>query len=275
MPIAVINGIKLYWELSGQAGDPLVLVHGSWGDHHGWDQIVPSLARSFRVLTYDRRGHSRSERPSGQGSVREDVADLGTLIEHLGLAPAHILGNSFGGSIALRLAGERPELFRSLIVHEPPLFDLLEASAAREVLQTFQERIQIVNELLEKGQMESGARQFAETISLGPGGWEQLPDEGRQTSIFNAPTYLDELRDPESLAIDLQGLANFSSSALLTDGDQSEPFFPLVIEKVAQVLPQAQRRTLSGVGHVPHLSHPDEYIEAVASFISTTAPRPT
>ncbi len=188
MPIAVINGIELYWELSGQAGDPLVLVHGSWGDHHGWDQIVPALARSFRVLTYDRRGHSRSERPTAQGSVQEDVVDLGALIEHLDLAPAHILGNSFGGSIVLRLAGERPDLFRSLIVHEPPLVGLLEDPAARKVLQTFLERTQVVIELLEKGQMESGARQFMETIALGSGAWEQLPDEDRQICIFNAAT---------------------------------------------------------------------------------------
>jgi pimeloyl-ACP methyl ester carboxylesterase len=76
MSISVINGVKLYWELSGQTGDPLVLVHGSWGDHYGWDQIVPALARSFRVLTYDRRGHGQSERLAGQGHISEDVADL-------------------------------------------------------------------------------------------------------------------------------------------------------------------------------------------------------
>ncbi len=125
MPKDTVNGVQLYWELTGELGDLLVLVHGSWGDHHNWDAVVPGLSRSFRVLTYDRRGHSHSERPAGHGSVREDVADLAALIEHLQLGPAHIAGNSFGGSIVLRLAGERPDLFRSLIVHEPPLFGLL------------------------------------------------------------------------------------------------------------------------------------------------------
>lgn len=96
MPTTVINSVELYWELNGQTGDPLVLVHGSWSDHHGWDLIVPTLARSFRVLTYDRRGHSQSARPAGQGSIGEDVDDLCALIEYLGLAPTHILGNSFG-----------------------------------------------------------------------------------------------------------------------------------------------------------------------------------
>ena len=77
------------------------------------------------MLTYDRRGHSQSERLSGQGSVREDVADLAALIEDLRLAPAWVAGNSFGASITLRLAGERPDLLRGLIAHEPPLLSLL------------------------------------------------------------------------------------------------------------------------------------------------------
>jgi pimeloyl-ACP methyl ester carboxylesterase len=112
-----INGVQLHYELSGTAKVPLVLVHGSWGSHRNWDAVVPALRESFRVLTYDRRGHADSECPSGQGSVLDDVADLAALIESLDLAPAFVIGNSFGSSIALRLAGERPDLFRGLIVH--------------------------------------------------------------------------------------------------------------------------------------------------------------
>jgi pimeloyl-ACP methyl ester carboxylesterase len=124
MSTVKINGLDLYCEQRG-TGDPVVLVHGAWTDHHTWDRIGPVLARSFLVLTYDRRGHSRSVRPAGQGSIREDVADLAALLERFHLAPAHVVGNSFGGSIALRLASERPDLFRSLSVHEPPLRGLL------------------------------------------------------------------------------------------------------------------------------------------------------
>jgi pimeloyl-ACP methyl ester carboxylesterase len=57
--------------------------------------------------------------------VRDDVADLAALLEELPHAPAHVVGNSFGASIVLRLAAARPDLFRSLIVHEPPLLGLL------------------------------------------------------------------------------------------------------------------------------------------------------
>lgn len=109
-PAATVNGVRLFYQLGGNGDVPLVLVHGSWGSHHGWDLVAPGLGKSFRVLAYDRRGHSQSERPTVQGSVREDVADLAALIEYLGLAPAWVAGSSFGASIALRLAGERPAL---------------------------------------------------------------------------------------------------------------------------------------------------------------------
>ena len=104
MATAKVNGVRLFYELTGTGAVPLVMVHGSWDSHQDWDLVVPRLTDAFRVLTYDRRGHSQSERPTGQGSVREDVADLAALIKHLELSPAWVVGNSFGASIALRQA---------------------------------------------------------------------------------------------------------------------------------------------------------------------------
>lgn len=267
VPKELVNGVRLYWELTGESVDPLVLVHGSWGDHHNWDAVVPSLSRSLRVLTYDRRGHSQSERPAGRGNVGEDVADLAALIENLRLAPAHIVGNSFGGSIVLRLAGERPNLFRSLIVHEPPLFGLVADHAeGRAVLDEVQRRAEAVVKLLKAADNASGARLFVETIALGPGAWDQLPVPVQQTFIFNAPTWLDEVQEPGALSLDLTRLAAFTRPALVTLGGQSPPFFSLVVAKIVHALTRGEQRILSGAGHVPHVSHPNDYVEAVLSF---------
>jgi len=272
MPISRVNGVRIYWEIAGDVGDPLVLVHGSWGDHQNWASVVPSLSRWFRVLAYDRRGHSRSERPAGQGSVRDDVTDLIALLEELRHAPAHVVGNSFGASIVLRVAAARPELFRRLIVHEPPLFGLLkDEPKAREALAAVQERMSAVASLLTAGDWTGGARQFVETIAFGPGAWPELPEELRETFVFNAPTWLDEVHDPAALEIDLSGLRGFAAPALLTIGDQSAPFFPLVVDRIAAVMPQATLRTFAGAGHVPHLSHPEEYVRVVTEFVEGRA----
>src|SRR5205814_9381484 len=147
----------LSYELHG-SGEPLVLVHGSWGDHRNWDPVVPALAESFQVLAYDRRGHSASERPPGQGSVLEDADDLAGLIDALGLAPAHVAGNSFGAAITLRAAIRHPEAFRTLAVHEPPLFPLLAGTEFEPALGEVQRRVGAVVDHLERGEDEGRAR---------------------------------------------------------------------------------------------------------------------
>lgn len=274
MATKIINGVSIFYEAAG-SGDPLILVHGSWTDHHSWDLVAPELARHFHVITYDRRGHSQSERPEGQGSVREDAADLAALIEELGLAPAHVAGNSFGASITLRLASERPELFRTLIAHEPPLFGLLEDTPeSAPLLEEVRNRIQAVVEELAAGHMEAGARRFAETIALGPGSWDnQLTPETRETFIRNAPTWLDEVRDPEALHIDLDALGGFAQPALISTATASPPLFPPVVARLVQALPKAERLDFPGAGHMPHLSHPREYVEAVLSFVTHAGER--
>jgi len=267
MPINKINSVNLYWELSGAKAEPLVLVHGSWGDHHNWDSVSGKLSQIFQVLTYDRRGHSQSERLNSQGNIEEDVADLIALVGFAELAPAHIIGNSGGAAIVLKAATIRPELFRTVVVHEPPLFGLLKnVPEAKSMLQVVDDRIDSVAQLIEKGENEAAAKQFVETIALGPGAWKGLPPQVQQTFVYNAPTFLDETKDPESLQLDINKLSRFPKPALLTKGTQSPPFFAMVVEQLKKALPGAQEKTFEGAGHVPHLSHPDQYIQVVREF---------
>ncbi|MFL5297577.1 MAG: alpha/beta fold hydrolase [Phenylobacterium sp.] len=267
-----VNGVQLHYELKGRDGPPVVLVHGSWVDHANWSAVDDALARSFRVLAYDRRGHSRSERPAGQGSVDEDVADLAALIEALGLAPAHVVGNSFGAVIALRLACERPELFASLSVHEPPLIGLLDGDPGlRPMVEAVQSRLGAVAEQIARGDAAGASRKFVDEVALGPGSWDQLPPDMQAVFINNAPTFLDETREPQAYGLDLERLRRFSAPALLTKGDQSPPFFAPVLDIVASALPHARRLTFEGAGHAPQMSHPEAFVSVVGGFIAEGA----
>jgi pimeloyl-ACP methyl ester carboxylesterase len=266
LPIAHVNGVQLYYELTG-SGEPLVLVHGSWGDHHNWDPVVAALGKSFRVLSYDRRGHSASERPAGQGSVFEDADDLAALVQELELAPAHIAGNSAGAIVSVRAATRHQDVFRSLIVHEPPLFPLLDGTQFEPALHEVRRRIGAVIELLEQGEDARAAQLFVDTIAFGPDAWEtQLTSAIRQVFITNAPTFLDETRDPDFLEIDLDALVGFQKPALLTSGTESAPFFGPVVDLVAAQIPGARRVTITGANHVPHITVPDRYVELVTNF---------
>ena len=273
MPETEANGVRLYYEIHG-GGEPLALVHGSWVDATRWGFVVPGLAESFRVLVYDRRGHSRSERPHARGSVDEDGDDLASLLETLDLVPAHVVTNSFGGNIALRLATRRPELFRSLSCHEPPLWSLLEGHPeAQEILQHGARGLDAVGRRIADGDHEGAARQFVEEIAFGPGAWEnELPPEMRAIFVRNATTFLDELQDPTQLRIDEDALSRLELWVRLTHGSKSPPTFPAVIDRLIELIPHASRETIDGAGHVPQLTHPDRYVEVVTRAARRNAP---
>lgn len=269
VPVVGVNNVDLYCKISGDFGDPLVLVHGSWVDHHNWDAVAPAFSQTFRVLTYDRRGHSQSQRPARPSTMREHVADLAALIERLGLQPAHVAGNSLGGSIALRLAGERPELLRSVIVHEPPLIGLLRDEPGRpQMLETVSGHQRTVLERLRAGDSEGAARLFLETMAFGPGSWNRLSSNGRETLVKNAQTFLDESNDPEAFTIDRTRLASIRQPVLVTRGSKSPAYLRAITAILARFPPHVTVKTFIGAGHAPHLSHPAEFVETVRGFLN-------
>jgi pimeloyl-ACP methyl ester carboxylesterase len=262
-----VNDVHLYYERTG-IGDPLVLVHGSWGDHTNWDAFVPLISEQFDIISYDRRGHSDSERPDTQGSADEDADDLAALIETLDVAPVRIVANSYGGIVTLRLAGRRPELIRSICLHEPPGFPLIADDPENApLLEQSGKSIAAVVSKLAAGEYEKGAMQFVDEVAFGPNVWNnELPAETKAMFIRNAPTFLDECRDPHQLEVDLDSISSFDRPALLTNGDQSLPLFPKVVDQLARVLPNVERKTLLGAGHVPQLTHPQLLADTVAGF---------
>lgn len=265
-----VNGVRIAYKSTGSTADRVVLVHGSWGSHHNWDPVVPGLAERFRVITYDRRGHSDSERPSGQGSFREDVADLIALIEHLGPSPAWVVGNSAGAAITLQLAAARPALLRGIIVHEPPLWSVLDERSPEAAAYAAIEEGPIA-EVLRRIAAEDhagAAELFVDAVALGPGSWAQLPEGMRQTFIDNAPTFLDEENDPSSRAIDEKALARYDGPVLITSGDQTPPIFQPVLRRLTELLPQAERAVYRGAGHIPHVTHPAAYVNRTLAFMS-------
>ena len=264
MPLREVNGVRLLVEESG-SGDPLVLVHGSWDDRQVWALIEDDLARRFRVVSYDRRGHTGSEDGAERGSRRDDEDDLAALIETLGLAPAHVVANSFGSSIALGLAARQPQLFRTLCAHEPPLVSL---AADDPAVATFGAAVTPVLELIGRGEPEAAAREFVEIV-LGPGAWEMLPERERATMVRNADTFAGEALDPAWADIDLDALSGISVPVLFTQGDRSPPMFAAIIARLSAATDSAEVRTLPGAGHVPHATHPADYVAVVSRFAAS------
>jgi pimeloyl-ACP methyl ester carboxylesterase len=128
-----VNGAELYYEVRG-SGPPLLMIHGTGADSGCYDQLAKRLATDFRILTYDRRGWSRSPRPSGwmKTSIDEQADDAAWLLRATGNAPAIVFGSSSGGLIALDIALRHPDVVAGEVLHEPSVFTCLSQEFVKE-----------------------------------------------------------------------------------------------------------------------------------------------
>jgi pimeloyl-ACP methyl ester carboxylesterase len=116
---APVNGLQMYYEIHG-SGEPLVLLHGSFGAIDLWGPILTTLAENHQVIAVELQGHGHTadiiDRPLGYEQMADDVA---ALMDHLGIAQADVVGYSMGGTTGLQLAIWHPDLVRKLVAVSP------------------------------------------------------------------------------------------------------------------------------------------------------------
>ncbi|MEP2669760.1 MAG: alpha/beta hydrolase [Cyclobacteriaceae bacterium] len=116
---ASVNGIKLYYEISG-TGEPLIVLHGGFGNTEFYIPNLTELGKHYKVITVDLQGHGRTadiDRPLSREAMADDIA---ALIKHLNLEKTNVIGYSFGGWVALRLAIQHPELLNKVVLISCP-----------------------------------------------------------------------------------------------------------------------------------------------------------
>ncbi len=116
---ASVNGLKLYYEIQG-TGEPVIVLHGGLGNTELYMPNVSALAKNHKVIAVDLQGHGRTadiERPLDREAMAEDIAEL---IKHLNLGKTNVIGYSFGGWVALRLAIQHPELLQKVVLVSCP-----------------------------------------------------------------------------------------------------------------------------------------------------------
>lgn len=265
-----VNDIELFYERAGE-GESVVLTHGAWTDGRTWQAVTDRLVDRFEVVIWDRRGHSRSRDGIGSGSVGEDAADLAALIEALTTDPVHVVGNSAGGNVVLNLVTMRPDLVKTAAVHEPGPFGLLEGSEDVHLVEVMEREKQLTHEverLISMGEPRRAIQFFVEHMVLGPGGWEQLPEELKTVMEANASTVSDDLRDGwDAHSVDVDTLARSPVPLLISTGSESPELERGAANELARLLPAAKLTVLPGTGHIPHRTHTDSYVAMLANFI--------
>lgn len=268
MPAVQVRGGELAYDLTGTGGDPVVLVHGSYVDRHNWDPVVPGLSQAMHVLAYDRRGYGQSPVLPRPNPVRDDAEDLAALLTELDHFPAHVVAHSYGGAVGLRLATDRPEMVRSLSMHEVPFIGLLEdePTTAPEA-ERLEAGVVAMRGLIRAGHPELAAEQLVDQFSTEPGAWSRMPSAARAMFVRHADRWAEEYGDPEALRPDVAALRELLIPVLLTEGSLSPPFLRRITQELDRQLRNTKLQEVPDAGHAPHISRPDQYVGLIVSFL--------
>lgn len=262
MPHLTVNGVSLYYEERGH-GAPILGIHGGGSAAVFWADAAERLADLGRVLTYDRRGSWRSERPEPYetSSIREHAEDALGLLRALEAEPAVVVGRSYGGTIALELALRHPESVRAVALLEAnplglsPELDGWFASLA---------------DRLERVLAERGLDAVGETVLRGVfGAWDELPPIWREVFTANGQALLAEIRGGERLSPDLR-LDELQVPALVVTAEESPGPIRLGSEALAAAIPHARSVHVEG-DHAIDPAGPD--VRAFVSEMSRASTR--
>jgi non-heme chloroperoxidase len=264
-PIEVNQTTVHYFECGN--GEPLVFVHGALGDLHDFRQQVQTFATSFRVIAYSRRFFPPNAPPreSDVSPLSNHVADLRALITQLKATPAHLVGSSYGAYVALALAVDHPELVRSLVLGEPPVWPLLPPKSVGEGLQPSPIRKAFESSL------EDGVRAFIDGICGKPGCFDNLPP-ARRTELVEkqGPELRSEFMTEGSAympPLDCGNLGKLTRPTLLVTGERSPAMFLLITAELERCLEGESKVMVPEAGHGMHWDNPTFYNQAVMAFL--------
>ena len=262
-----IDALPVVADLWAGDGAAVVLLHAGVGDRRSWRSAAEKLAERRRVVTYDRRGFGDSPVPSG--SFRH-VDDLFKLLDNLpSVGPAHLVGSSMGGQIALDAAVLRPEAVKSLVLFAPAISGAPEPDELDPQTQR----------LIELMQAAGAAADVQELNRLetwmwldGPGGPEgRVNGEARELVLVMNEIIL---RNDVSDAADTAGIEAWHQLEKITIpvtvawGALEVPFVKQQCKQLVERLPNARGQELPGVAHLPYLEAPTmvaDIIDAAAS----------
>ncbi len=262
MAYATVNGAEIYHELRG-SGPPLLFICGAFADVGHFAEVADLLSDQFTVVTYERRGNSRSGggTPGTPTSADAQADDAAALLQHLSLGPAAVYGNSSGAIIALNLAVRHPEAVSAAIFHEPPL----NAGLAKP-----EEVGSMLGGIIESGMAAGGPPAAAEAFlrfAIGDENWEAFGDEAKERARANADIFFgSEVGNIEPYSPSDSELAAVRMPVEVLVSESGPPFFGEIAPWLAGKLGCAVA-TVPGT-HTPQLDHPTELAQHVREFFS-------
>jgi len=248
--------------------EPVLFIHASGVSSREWKLAAQRLSADFEPIVPDLRGYGQSD-PVAFGSPISAQDDLDALATRLTTAgrPTHVVGHSYGGYLAAKLALAMPERIASLVLVEPVLFGALrqtgDAEAAGELADLYDDPDFLSDSF---GGTETWMQRFIDYWA-GKGSWARLPEPNRRANMRVAWKVYREVKDLSNDPMPFDGYARLPARTTLVRGSKTTVSARRIIDYLAGVLPEARVRTLEGAGHMSPLTHADHVIAVIEEHL--------
>lgn len=250
------------------AGVSIVLLPPGASPAAGWRPVADILSSRFRTIAVNPSGYAETDRFSGARPMSlDDEAEAVIAVLADDEEPAHLVGHSYGGAIAIRLVLKWPDRFATLTLVEPAVYPLLREAGER----TLAEEVEGVNdrfiERVGAGESEPAFRDYFDFYNGTEGAWLALPDPVRRRMLSISGIVVTGLTAARNSPTRLRDCASISMPTVLIRGAETDPVHTYLTDLLAREIPRAHLKIVDGAGHMLSLTHP----AAVARLISRQA----
>jgi pimeloyl-ACP methyl ester carboxylesterase len=266
MELAKVNGVELEYEVAG-SGEPVLLISPVLAD--GFLPLFAEsvLADSYELIRYHKRGWVGSTHTAGPVSVVDHAVDAAALLDHLGVASAHVAGHSSGAAVAAQLALDHPETVDSLLLLE---LSLLSVPAGEAFFATAGPAFAAYG----SGDHERALAKFMSLV--GGVDWatcQAVLEAGVPGSVAQAVKDADtffgvELPALGEWAFGAEQAAAIACPVLSVLGSDTQPLWVEVAAFLRSSVPNVEERTIDGVGHLLHIQRAEPVARAMAEFLA-------
>ena len=254
-----IGGRQLHYVDQGEEGQSpvIIFIHGGLDDYRCWQYQVDSFSKKYHSISYSRRFAYPNKwigNVAQDNTIEDNAKDLVELIKKLDLAPAHLVGASYGAFVTLYCVSKNPELAKTMILNEPPIMQFLARSSIKEdaeLLQRFRTRV------LSPTQNASRVRDFRKAAQVAIDGimeienyFGHLPEEGKQFLIDNAKSLESELESTISTSYTMEDVKQVTTiPTLLVKGELSPKYFLRIVDILSDNMPNSEQIVIPNVSH--------------------------
>jgi len=264
-----VNGCDMAYLEVGN-GPPLICVHGTLGDFRTWYPVLGPLSKNHRVIPLSLRRFF-PEHWDGVGDdylMAQHVADIIGFIEKLDAGPVDLIGHSRGGHIGFRVAEQRPDLLRRLVLAEPggDLDATLSPAGAASRPSPVAARIPAAVEKVRNGDIDGALEMIVDMID-GESAWRRLPAAAKQQLRDNAFTLIGQVGENRK-SFARSEAESIKTPTLLIGGGDTPGSLSTTWRVLAQHIPGARTAIIPGARHWIFDQAPQEFSNVVLEFLA-------